>query len=271
MKKILLVIFVFSLLLISGANVVAQHSNNTLSAFSSSSLILGEWKLIGIHNDYHSSYLSGKSKVVEDESRLLLNFSKTEMVKRKGEEESVFTYRVIEDTLTSHLFLSKDEVEYKYVIVNINHFSLTISSEVEISTGLDHTTEVVYYTYLRVENEVSNVKDVLGTWSMCSDKVIQDFTSSSNLIYRFHKNSSLECDGVSKIELEINHSSFQLLQNVRLENEKSYKFISSNLLVNLEKNLIYFKLSTGLVFDIITLTDEVLEIRLNKDLTEKIQ
>ncbi|MDX1447167.1 hypothetical protein, partial [Lishizhenia sp.] len=59
--------------------------------------------------------------------------------------------------------------------------------------------------------------------------------------------------------------------NVSLANEKSYKFISSNLLVNLDKNLIYFKLNKGLVFDIVTLTNEVLEIRLNQDLSTKIQ
>lgn len=249
----------------------SQNQEANLLEFSPSSLLLGEWKLVGVQNDFKSYYVTSKPQDVRKEDELVINFSKDEMLKRKGEQETTFTYEVLKDSLNHKILLKEGEKEYSYSLIEVNHFSLTISSEVEISTGLDNTTETVYYTYLRVESEYSQLKDILGTWRICSDSVIEDFSSGSTQVYRFYKTELDNCEGVSKMDLEITNSGFQLLQNVSLANEKSYKFISSNLLVNLDKNLIYFKLNKGLVFDIVTLTNEVLEIRLNQDLSTKIQ
>ncbi|MDX1445782.1 hypothetical protein, partial [Lishizhenia sp.] len=237
----------------------SQNQEANLLEFSPSSLLLGEWKLVGVQNDFKSYYVTSKPQDVRKEDELVINFSKDEMLKRKGEQETTFTYEVLKDSLNHKILLKEGEKEYSYSLIEVNHFSLTISSEVEISTGLDNTTETVYYTYLRVESEYSQLKDILGTWRICSDSVIEDFSSGSTQVYRFYKTELDNCEGVSKMDLEITNSGFQLLQNVSLANEKSYKFISSNLLVNLDKNLIYFKLNKGLVFDIVTLTNEVLE------------
>ncbi|SFT90747.1 hypothetical protein SAMN05216474_3086 [Lishizhenia tianjinensis] len=249
----------------------SQTKNKALPEFSASTLLLGDWQLVGIENNYKACYLTNRVQAVKGENELSLSFSNENVTKLKADKKSVFTYEIVEDSLSRTLILKEGEANFRYTIVEVNHFSLIISSELSVSTGLDQTTETVYYTYLRKENEEANLQNILGVWSICSDSVVQDFTLASNTIFTFYKNTNLGCDGVSKLDLEINNSNFQLLQNVSLEHEKSYKFISSNLIVNLDKNLIYFQMNKGLVFDIITLTNDVLEIRLNEELSKRIQ
>lgn len=268
--KLTFLLLAFSIISVENTKVYGQQHANGLAAFSTESLLLGEWKLIGIEKDAHTFFTNDDNQTIEEDEQLSLTFSASKVKKVSKDENDEFNYTIASDSTEDWLVITKDEVTFQYKVEEINHFSLLISSEVTINKGLDLSTEKIYYTYLRQGEDQQEINNILGNWFICSDSILEDFSANSQTTYRFYRNQETECSGVCSVSLELNSATFQLLHNVVQDDEKSFKFLSSSLIINLDQKLIYFKVDKGLVFDIVNLDENYLEIRLNQELTQRI-
>ena len=248
----------------------AQNKLHPLKEFSEESLILGDWELVRVEQNLNSTFLRKgfvKSRKLKDVS---LKIDETSLDKIDDLKEQTFAYSFRKDSLHTFLILQKGEEKFKYELVEINHFSFTFCSEVSIQKGLDHSVEKIYYTYIRKGWDDTELKKILGTWTMCSDSIIPRFNIEAGIVFSFQKSEELNCSSACDVSLEVSRSSFQYLHNVKEEDAKSFSYISSSVLVNMEKRLIYLKMEKGLVYNILHLDENNLVLQLNRELSEKL-
>lgn len=72
--RLIFLCLMFSIIAVGNMSVYGQQRANGLAAFSTESLLLGEWKLIGIEKDAHTFFTNDDNQTIEEEEQLSLTF-----------------------------------------------------------------------------------------------------------------------------------------------------------------------------------------------------